>query len=146
MTWEELEALAGISIPPVVRTFTPTTDKLLVVLEVPPEMTEGGIVKTQQSREAEMGGSGWVVRVGPQCGFQILQAAVYPIEMDPIGLQMDLLAPAVFGRHVCWSRYGGDTFIVTDRDDEFKSRFRILKEEHVVGVLGPTNNQPGEPK
>lgn len=127
-TWDEIEKTANIAIPPIVRRATPLPGLIIVVVEMPPERTEGGLYKTRDTVDREMGGSGWIVAVGPCTGELLQQAA-------SLGSQYMATRQELLGRHICWGKYAGDPLVVTDRDDEFRSRFRVIKEEHVLLVL-----------
>lgn len=125
-----VEAQPGAcAIPDEVSRAIPTGDKILVLVEAPPEMTQGGLVKPQQVIDREMGGSGWIITLGPDAGELVGQAAVALSDQESIN-RGDLV-----GAKVVWGRYGGEALVVTERDDEFKSRFRIIKEEHIMCVL-----------
>lgn len=116
------------TIPQAVRACIPTGDKILVLVEAPPELTEGGLVKPQQVIAREMGGSGWIVALGPDAGTVVGEAAAQL-------LGRDILRSELIGAKVVWGRYGGEALVVTDREDEFQSRFRIIKEEHIMCLL-----------
>jgi len=124
-TWTELEAMAGLTIPRVVRRATPTGDGVIVVVEVPEKMTQGGILKPEEVIEKQTGGSGWVLCLGPEAG---------DLLMDAAGIKDDD-REKLLGLHVVWGRYGGEALPVPDTEDEFKARFRVIKEEHIRVVL-----------
>ena len=136
LSWEEIERLAGIAIPPVVRTALPLEDRVIVVIEAPKAKTAGGLYKSEQTMAQEMGGSGWVLRAGPEC--HQLAAAVRGFKAAPPEPE------TVVGLHVCWGRYSGEALVVTDRDDEFRSRFRVLMEEHLLLVMSDNPSPNGE--
>lgn len=125
-TIEQEDGACGI--PEAVRACMPTGDKILVLVEAPPELTEGGLIKPQQVIAREMGGSGWIIALGPEAGTVVGEAAAQL-------LGRDVLRSELVGAKVVWGRYGGEALVVTDREDEFQSRFRIIKEEHIMCIL-----------
>jgi hypothetical protein len=128
---EAVEQAAGLTIPEALLRGSPTGDKLAVLVEMPPERSEGGrIIKPQEVLAREMGGSGWIVALGPEAGHDLLAAA---------GVES---RDQLLGRKVVWGKYAGDALVVTDRDDEFKSRFRIIRDEFVMWVCPATEPIP----
>lgn len=119
-TLSQVEALVGLTLPPDVLKWRPLGPLVVVVTEPVSETTASGrIIKTPATRAMEEGGAGYIVSVGPEAGERLAEAAG---TIDIVGL------------HAVWGRHAGEALVVFDTEDDFKTRFRIIKEEHLLLV------------
>lgn len=122
--WADLERICGHTIPTEARQCCPVGDWLLVVIEKAPSQSKGGIVYTDQTKDEETGGSGWVVNMGPEAG-HLLAMAMGRAGHPEVAL----------GAKIAFGKYVGHPLMVHDNDRATRSRFILLKEEHVLAVL-----------
>lgn len=114
-----VEAAVGLTIPQDVLKWRPTGALVVVVVEPVAEKTAGGIVKPRSTQLMEEGGAGYIVSLGPEAGERLAEAAG---TVDLVGL------------HAVWGRHAGESLVVFDTEDEFRTRFRVVKEEFLLLV------------
>lgn len=129
-TWGEIEQVAEIEVPEVVRRCVPTCDKVIIVVEMPARKTKGGVIKPDEVIEKEKGGSGWVVSLGPDAG-HILCAASGISDRDNLR-----------GIKVGFGKFAGDALAVHDTDEGFKGRFRMIPEDRILWVFDVDLDRP----
>jgi co-chaperonin GroES (HSP10) len=107
-------------------TVEPLGHRLIVVCEVTPETTAGGLIRADAGQRLS---AGWVV----SCGEDVGTPSRFPGGWH-------LPADQLLGRRVIFSQYGGAPLVLGDRDRPYDADYRILNDCDLWAVV----NEPTE--
>jgi co-chaperonin GroES (HSP10) len=123
-----IEKALGFALSEDALSYRPIGDHVLVVVEPIAEKTKGGIVRTERTREQEMGGSGWILAVGELTPYTTTG------HISALGAAFGPDPRAYVGLHAVWGRWSGVNMRVEDVDEDFKSKYIIMRECDLLAV------------
>jgi len=113
-------------IPDEVFEYRPLRDGVILVIEPVARRTRGGIVRTDDTVEAESGGSGYILAAGELSNINMLGSAEVP---SGLALATNSQDPSDYcGLKAVFNRWSGVTLRVSDTDADFKGMYRSMRE------------------